>query len=146
MSATGDNFVVVRYPGRISNLIADCLRLPRAGKELNVRLEVFERDGVIVWKRTVDGKPYPETSQWVEGNLLCEKAGPATYVFELRARDDAVVYNKTAFRLFGVKMPKGLSMHVWAKVDPTEDGWRIKVAIRGPLGRLCRYAGNMRAE
>ena len=97
--------------------------------------------------RSFDGRAYPSTFQWSENGKLFERAGPATYIFEIDGNHDVIEYKQEGFRFIGIAMPKRLSMHVWAKVTPDGEGWHVEVTIRAPfVGLLCRYAGNMRAE
>jgi len=146
LSASGD-FVVRRGNGRLANYLADRLKLPPRSDRSHVKLKVSGRDDKVSWERSFDGVHYPATIQWANSFHLLEKAGPATYVFQLERRGNSLLYRQVAFRLFGLPMPRSLSMRVWAKVDPAKNGWRVKVSIYAPMvGRLCHYAGNMRAE
>ena len=119
------------------------MKLPAAGPQQPVQLEVFEDGDELVWSRQI-GRSELRTRQRAGGSRLVERAGPGLVSFDLTVQDGALTYRNSMLCVAGLAVPSTLSPCVGAVVAPTADGWRVAVTVewRGKL--VCRYAGVMR--
>lgn len=104
---------MTRGPGRMRNLVADLMRLPRAGQNVSVRLRVrVERDRER-WIRTFDAQRL-ETVQWQQGSLLIEAAGPLRFGFRLMCDATGMQFASARCWFLGFPLPAALAPRVQA--------------------------------
>ena len=136
-------FEVIRGAGRWRGWLATLLRLPPAGLEVPVTLEVAVTGNQERWVRCFDSHLMP-TWQWQSGELLIEAGGPLRLGFELLPEQDGLRYRlrRTWFCL--VPLPSFLAPRVEAIELGRDDGWDVTVQFTLPLiGLLIQYQGSL---
>jgi hypothetical protein len=138
----------VERPGtRADRALATLLRLPRAGSDVAVTLQVRGGDGDDRWERSFDGRRLTSRQHLVDG-AVCERVGPVELRFQatgspsgacgLRSVGAALVIGRRRWRLAARWTPV-----ISCKVVPLAgDRRRVAVQVAAPCGRvLSRYSG-----
>ena len=130
-------------PGWLARLVIWLMKLPAAGPDQPVRLDVAEDGSELVWARRIGGSML-RTRQRASGPRLVECSGLGRVSFALAVDDGALLYRQSSIHVAGLPVPSSLRPQVAAVVSPTADGWRVVVTVtwRGTI--LCRYAGAIR--
>ena len=118
------------------------LHLPEAGRGQPVRLEVTGHGNELLWARRI-GAVSLRTRQRAAGRRIVERAGLGTIVFDVAARDGALVYNQCGLRVAGLWIPRVVAPFVSARVSAAPGGWHVDVRVTWRTHLVCRYAGNM---
>ncbi len=120
------------------------MRLPKAGTNLNTTLEVVVQGDEEIWLRQI-GEVRLVTRQLEREGRLVEVAGPISFIFDVEAKDEAMVFHHYRSTLLGIAIPKHIAPVVNAKAEPKESGWKILVDILCPrYGTICRYEGEIK--
>ena len=94
-----------------------------------------------IWTRQF-GEAQFRSVQSERSGLLCERAGPTTFVFTPVASGDGLALRLDGFRLFGLPLPRLVhpSVRTW---ECERDGrYQFEVEARLPLaGLIVRYGG-----
>jgi hypothetical protein len=134
-------FRVVRGSGVVRNIVASLLRLPKAGENVPICLEVVVQGDRERWLRHFPGR-CTTTVEWADGNLLMERFGLSSFSSILAVEGSRVRYIFQRAWLAGIPLPVWLSPHVESYVDAGETGWRVVVHIFAPiLGEIVHYEG-----
>jgi hypothetical protein len=143
----GSGTFAVRW-GQLSlaRILARCLRLPREGPAVSVRVEIERIGDREVWRRWFAGRPYV-TRQSRRGRIRIERIGALEIRYRLRATRHEVRYVQEGACVrvgrLAVPLPRCLSPMVsaWA-AGPEGDRFFVAVTVRAPLvGPLLSYAG-----
>jgi hypothetical protein len=131
--------------GWLARPIIWLMKLPTAGPQQVVRLEVAEDGAELVWARRI-GRSTLRTRQRACGSRLVERSGLGRVAFDLAVADGALLYRHASIHLAGLPVPWALSPRVTAVVSPTAEGWQVVVTVdwRGRI--VCRYSGAIRAS
>ncbi|HUC47219.1 MAG TPA: DUF4166 domain-containing protein [Hyphomicrobiaceae bacterium] len=132
---------VERGRSRLSRLAAWIAGLPPDGRDQPLRV-TFEPVGANeIWTRQF-GEAQFRSVQSERSGLLCERAGPTTFVFTPVASGDGLALRLDGFRLFGLPLPRLVhpSVRTW---ECERDGrYQFEVEARLPLaGLIVRYGG-----
>jgi hypothetical protein len=136
-------FRVTHFPGRLKKFLIRLMRLPAAGEDLPVELEVSPRGAGELWVRAFPGWRFASLHT-ARGGLLFERDGPATFVFALDVVGGGMTFATQEFRLFGFALPSWAAPSVSAVAAPSEGGWTVTVRMRMPfVGDLLEYHGEL---
>jgi Domain of unknown function (DUF4166) len=139
-------FRVVRGDGMVRNIVAALLRMPRAGENVPIRLEVVVAGDRERWLRYFLGR-CTATVQWADGNLLMERYGLSSFSSALVVQGSRMQYEFRRAWFAGIPLPVWLSPYVDGYVDAGEIGWRVTVHIFAPfLGEIIHYEGWVEPE
>ena len=134
---------VTRGRGRIGNLLADLLRLPRAGAVVPVDIHVLRQDVGERWVRRFGASPL-ESLQRPSRELLLESFGPLRLRFRLQASAGGLRFEPAGARFLFIPLPRRLAPEVRAEERGGDGGWRVEVRVRAPiLGEVLRYEGEV---
>ena len=122
------------------------LGLPRAEKNVNVRLTVrSEHDGER-WERWLGSKRFVSW-QKRRGDMFIESFGRLAVGFELVASEGGLRFVQRRTWWLRLPWPRRLGPRVEAAETPAADGWKVDIRLALPLfGPLLRYHGVMRQE
>ena len=124
-------------------LAAGVLRLPHAGREVPLRLQVAPQSKCELWTRYFN-RQCLETLQWQDGPYLVEKTGPLIFVFRVVADARGLAFHFQHNKLRGAQLPTGLSLRVNANARGAQDRWHIEVEISLPMmGTITTYRGEI---
>jgi len=134
---------IIRGDGVVRNLAAELLRLPRAGKDVAITVEI-RVDGVgETWCRCFGGCRLI-TRQWLDRSFIVEQAGPLRLWFHVEASSIGMRFDSMRCTLFGILMPNPMAFRVAAVVTGMAESWWVDVEIFAPmLGSLVRYEGEV---
>ena len=128
----------------ITPTLVKLLKLPNAGRAQAVRLEVTMLGEELGWARRI-GNVSLRTRQRAVGSQIVERSGLGTILFDLTARDGALVYRQSDLRIAGLPIPRVSAPMVRARVSAAPGGWYVDVVIEWRGHFICRYAGLMAA-
>jgi hypothetical protein len=120
------------------------MKLPAAGHNQPVRLDVAENDSGLVWTRRI-GRSVLRTHQCASGSVLVERSGLGSISFSIFVEEGALVYRQSSIRFAGLRVPSPLTPRVEARVCEAGDGWSVAVTVEWRARLVCRYGGTMRA-
>ena len=147
------SFTVRRGAGRLARLAGRALRLPPAGSDVEVRLEVATAGGEERWRRRFGDHPLDSTQRGSGGGELIERFGALELRFGLVVSGGGLswVQRGAGLRLgpARIPLPRWLSPHAAASEAPGGGPDRTRVAVRVTLplaGLLIAYEGTMRRE
>ncbi len=125
-------------PARLAALLTG---LPPQGPDQPLEV-VFEPVGATeVWSRRFGASLF-RTTQSLRGACLCERAGPATFVFRTLAGEDGLALRLDGLRLLGLPLPRVLHPKVRTFERERDGRYEFEVEAHLPLfGLLVRYAG-----
>jgi hypothetical protein len=127
-------------------MFASILGLPRAGKDVPVRLEVRVDGDREQWLRHFPGGCL-RSVQWADGNLLMESVGLASFSSALVVDGSSLSYEFRRAWFAGIPLPVWLSPYVDGRALAGETGWRVAVHVFAPfLGRIVKYEGWVEPE
>jgi hypothetical protein len=130
-------------PARVAALLTG---LPPDGPDQPL-VVAFEPDGMAeIWSRRF-GRSLFRTVQEMRGGYLCERAGPATFIFTAIASGKGLALGLAGFRLMGLPVPSLL--HPTVRTFERESGGRYEFEVEAHLplfGLLVRYAGWLEPE
>lgn len=133
--------MVQRGKGIVRALLARLLRLPRAGDNIPLRLQVIAGKNQEQWIRFF-GEQQLITLQWNEQGYLVEKAGLLRLIFQLTADSTGMTFTIQKNKIGIFTIPSLCMMRVSARATATDTGWNINVAIGVPwFGVITTYSG-----
>jgi hypothetical protein len=130
--------------GWLARRIVSLMKLPAAGRDQPVRLDLADDGSELLWTRCI-GSSHLRTRQHTSGSRLVERSGLGCIFFNLRAENGALFYRQSSFSIAGVPVPSPLSPRVDAMVSAAGEGWRVVVTVEWRGRFVCRYAGTIRA-
>jgi hypothetical protein len=137
---------VTRPAGRLHHLLGLLLRLPRAGCDVPLDLQVTVDGERERWIRQF-GDSRMETTQWNDHGLLIEAAGSARFAFKLVVEDTSMHFQCVRVWLFSVPLPGFIAPVLKADVCTTNANWSVDVQVVVPgLGQVLRYQGTVVPE
>jgi Domain of unknown function (DUF4166) len=137
---------VERAAGPLRNALASLLRLPEAGTDVSIRLEVEVEGDRERWVRHLQGRRL-ETVQWAQGDLLIESYGPTAFSSALVVEGSCLRYEFRRAWVIGILLPRRLAPLVDGRADAGDGGWRVAVRVAAPiLGELVHYEGWVEPE
>jgi len=137
---------VARGRSRLSRLMAWMAGLPPEGREqpLTVTFEPVGREEI--WKRQF-GMTLFRSVQYERKGCLCERAGPATFVFTPIASAEGLALRLDGFRVLGLALPPLLHPRVRTFECQRQGVYHFEVEARLPvLGLIVSYAGWLVAQ
>jgi hypothetical protein len=139
-------FQVERAAGFARNAIATLWGLPRAGRDLPVRLEVSVEGDRERWVRHFPDRTVV-TKQWRDENLLMESFGPMSFSSAVVVDGSSLRYEFRRAWFVGVPLPSWISPYVDGRVHAGDAGWRVVVHVFAPfLGEIVHYEGWVEPE
>ena len=136
-------FRVTHFPGRLKKFLVKLMRMPAAGEDLPVSLEVSPSGTGELWMRAFPGWRFASIHTARRG-LLFERDGPATFVFALDVVDGSMTFTTKEFHVLGFPLPAWMAPSVSAVAVPSEAGWAVTVRMRLPfVGDLLEYHGEV---
>jgi hypothetical protein len=114
------------------------MKLPAAGPDQPVRLDVAGDDSELVWTRRIGGSVL-RTRHSASGSRLVERSGFGRVSFNLAVEDGALLYRQSSIHVAGLRVPWSLGPRVGAVVSATPEGWRVVVTVEWRGRMVCRY-------
>jgi hypothetical protein len=137
---------VERGRGFLRNALASILGLPRAGKDVPVRLEVKVVGDREHWLRHFPGHCL-RSVQWAKGNLLMESARLGSFASALVVDRSSLRYEFRRAWFAGIPLPAWLSPYIEGRVEAGQSGWRVTVHVFAPfVGQIVKYEGWVEPE
>jgi hypothetical protein len=122
------------------------LRLPKAGRDVPVRLEVKVEGDRERWLREFPSGPL-RSVQWARGDLLMEAFGLTSFSAALVVDRSSLRYEFRRAWFAGLPLPAWLSLYVDGRVHADDAGWRVVVHVFAPLvGEILHYEGRVEPE
>ncbi len=137
------NCRVKRGRGKLSNLFADILSLPKSGEDVEVKVNLQAKGEKELWSRRFNGKPF-KSLQWQVGDLLYERLNFTTLVFKIVVNEQMLDLELQQVYIFGIPQMRFLRPKVIAR--ETEQGGRFHFFIHTSLpffGHLIEYEGEL---
>jgi hypothetical protein len=119
------------------------MRLPAAGRQQAVQLDVVSDGAEIRWTRRI-GRSVLRTRQCASGSMLVERSGLGRVSFDLAVENAGLEYRHASIHVAGLPVPSRLSPRVAAIVSPTTEGWQVAVTVEWRGRLVCRYSGAIR--
>lgn len=136
-------FTVKREPGVLRAALSKLSRMPPAGENVQVRLQVIAGPCRETWIRQFDGHILT-TVQWQRANRLVEKGGPLRFVLRLTGSKKGMRFETERCELWEIRVPRVFSLSATAEVEGYDDYWNVEVRIAAPLlGTIVTYRGRM---
>lgn len=137
---------VERGASRLSALIGLVAGLPKAGRDVPLRVRI-ERDAAReCWTREFAGRPMRSVLCAREG-VLEERLGPGTFRFALERFPGGLRWRLVGARILGVPMPLAWFAGVEARESAEDGAYRFDVCARLPVaGLLVRYRGALERD
>lgn len=130
----------------LSRLLAAAASLPRAGRDIPVRVSI-RRDGEReFWTREFEGRPMRSILR-AKGGHLEESLGPVRFRFALSAVDGAIVWQVASVRALGIPLPVSWFSSVGGRESAS--GGRYCFDVRAGMslaGLLVHYRGMLDVE
>ena len=140
VAATGV-FTVTHDSRLISRLLIPFMRLPRAGVNLPMTLDIAVQGNEEKWTRFL-GPSKVVSHQSNKDGILKEKTGPLTFRFKVTVIDGGMEFTQLSCAFLGVPLPNFLSPRVKAKITPATEGWSVHVVISfGKVSAICQHEG-----
>jgi hypothetical protein len=134
-------FTVTHDPRILSKILVRVMRLPRAGTNLPLKLEVTTESGSETWIRQLGVSKLVSHQSEHEGYLI-ERTGPLKFRFKVSESNGGMDFVQDGCSILGIELPQALSPIVNAKITPNSGGWHVIVAISiFRLGTICQYDG-----
>ncbi|MEI8281834.1 MAG: DUF4166 domain-containing protein [Armatimonadota bacterium] len=134
-------FTVTHDSCIISKILIPFLRLPKAGVDLPMTLDIAVQGNEEAWTRFI-GPSKLVSHQSNENGLLKEKTDPLTFRFKVSVINGGMEFTQLSCAFLGVPLPKFCSPRVKAKITPATDGWSVHVVISfGQVSTICQYEG-----
>jgi Domain of unknown function (DUF4166) len=134
-------FLVERGKGWLRNAVASLLGMPKAGKDVPVRLEVVVEGERERWFRHFPGQSL-SSLQWAERGLLLESFGLGCFAFELVIDGPRLRHEFRRAWFAGIPIPRALAPFVDGWLDAGDKGWLVVVHVVFPfLGEIVHYEG-----
>ncbi len=139
-------FRVERGAGPVRNGLAALWRMPPAGDDVPVRLEVVVDGQREHWRRHFR-EHCLASIQWAEGDLLMESFGAGSFVSAVVIDGSCLRYDVRRTWLAGLAIPRWLAPEIDGSVHAGESGWRVVTQFSLPvLGKIVHYEGNVELE
>jgi hypothetical protein len=129
----------------LARLLANCFRLPPAGRDQPLTVELIRDAAAERWVRSYGRQRMRSrlsagrgADQW----LLCERFGPLRFAMALVADGDRLRYVARGWRCFGLPLPSALAPRVQAQEYGADGRFHFDVRLeqRG-LGLIVHYRG-----
>jgi hypothetical protein len=145
-------FRVEHGPGRLARLLANLLRMPAAGEDVLVTLEITADGAGERWRRTMGRSRIVTTQRQRGAGVLTERFGLLALDFRLWVEEGGLVYQQVGAGLelasARLPLPRALSplIEAWEMpAGPRET--RERVRVTAPLvGTLITYEGWLKTE
>jgi hypothetical protein len=135
--------VAVQRGSPFASLIADALGLPQAGASVDMMVESEHRADVMIWNRTIGGRPFRSRFRFVR-DRLAESVRPFSLLLRLVVADGRLHYRLERVSAMGLPWPRALAPHLEAWEGAANGQYAFAVEVRLPiLGRLVRYSGTL---
>ena len=135
--------IVQSGAGSLRYAAARLLKMPHAGSDVPIHLQVVPGGGSEVWIRRF-GSQSITTKQWQCGNFLVEQAGPLHFVFRVTASPAGLHFAFQHNLLCGMRLPASTSLGVAATAIGYQGHWNIDVRMQAPLlGDITTYSGDI---
>jgi len=139
-------FLIERGKGWLRNAVASLFGMPKAGKDVPVRLEVVVEGERERWFRHFPGQRL-SSLQWAEGGLLIESFGLGCFAFELVIDGSRLRHEFRQAWFTGIPIPRSLAPSVDGWLDAGDKGWLVVVHVFFPfLGEIVHYEGWVEPE
>jgi Domain of unknown function (DUF4166) len=137
---------IERGTGVLARAMAAAASLPRAGRDVPVRV-TMRRDGEReFWTREFAGRPMRSTLR-ARGDVLEESLGPMRFRFALRANDGGIDWKVVGVRALGMALPVAWFSSVGARESASGGRYCFDIRAGMPLvGLLVRYRGVLDVE
>lgn len=137
---------VERGTGLLSRAFAAAASLPRAGRDIPVRVIIRRDAGQESWTREFEGRPMRSTLRAIQ-DVLEESLGPVRFRFALRAIDGAIDWQVVGVRLLGIPLPVSWFSSVGARESASDGRYCFDIRAGLPLaGLLVHYHGVLDVE
>ncbi len=134
-------FTVTHDPRIIARILVLVMRLPKAGTNLPMKLEISADNGSETWVRQIGVSKLVSHQSELEGKLI-ERTGPLKFRFRVSESNGGMDFIQLGCSFLGMKLPRILSPNVTAKITPNSGGWHVIVTIAvSRLGTICQYDG-----
>lgn len=135
--------VAVQRGSPLASLIANALGLPQAGASVDMMVESEHRPDVMIWNRTIGGRPFRSRFRFVRGRLA-ESVGPFRLLLRPIVTERRLHYRLERVSVMGLPWPRILAPHLEAWEGEANGQYAFAVEVRLPiLGRLVRYSGTL---
>lgn len=140
---------VVRGRGAIHGLLGWLLRLPPAGEQIPLRLQVVVKGEREHWFRVFESDPVVTLNavQRERDGVMEETFGPMRLGFRPSVKGDGLHFEQAYCRLGPLTLPRAISPRAGAELRAAgndEEGWHIDVHLEAPLlGLVLRYRGRV---
>jgi hypothetical protein len=132
---------VYRGASLASRVIAAALRLPRAGRDVPLRVTIRRHPPYETWTRDFAGRRLRSVLRARRG-LLEERMGATTFTFALRVHDRGIRWELMGVRALGFSLPLAWFRGVRAGEGVEEGRYRFDVRAELPVaGLLVHYHG-----
>jgi hypothetical protein len=126
----------------LTPLMVRLMRLPSAGPNQSVKLNVDARDANFEWNRTIGNSTF-RTYQHASDNKLVERNGPGSVSFQLEILNGSLHYRQTGMSIYGLQIPQKIAPRVSGRVAAAPNGWLVEVKVTWRSHLVCRYAGEL---
>jgi Domain of unknown function (DUF4166) len=134
---------VERGAGPLGRLAATMASLPPASAKTDLAVDIETLGDAERWTRHFGTHAMRSTLRQ-DGELLCERLGPAHFHFELVVRDGALLWIVRRVAVLGTPLPVRWFAGVAAREFAEDGAYRFDVAAALPLaGLLVRYRGTL---
>jgi len=141
-------FQVTHARSWLARVAITIARMPRAGDDVALRLEVRAHEDHQVWERDFDDFRMTTTQYLLPDGRMVERRGPIELLFHVTVDDGAVVYRPAGMRLrlwrvsFRVPSWCGPSIRGKTWCEPGDRRMHVHIAIAVPfLGLIVSYGG-----
>jgi hypothetical protein len=135
--------VRVTRGGKLANMIADALGLPKAGDNVAMTVDGDHLADCMIWDRHLDGRRFRSCFRRA-GNHLVESIGPFQLQLRVAAIDGRLRYLLDCVTLFGLPWPARLAPHLDAWEGEADGRYDFGVEVCLPfVGPLVRYRGQL---
>ena len=139
---------ITRGRNPLANIVANIFGFPKAGNNVPVTVSLTRHGNAEHWVRHFNGKRMFSSQEAGKGQdafQIIERFGPVSARLNMLACDDGRLWLiPTAFRIFGIPMPKFLFPRGDMFENVKDGQFMFHVDIVAPfLGRLVKYEGNL---
>jgi hypothetical protein len=130
----------------IARVIGAVTRMPRAGRDVPIRVTILRTTACETWTREFAGHRMRSVLR-ARGALLEERLGAATFRFGLRADGECIRWELVAVRALGIPLPLAWFRGVRASEGVLDGRYRFDVRAALPvIGLLVHYRGHLDTE
>jgi Domain of unknown function (DUF4166) len=145
LSSFAGRCTVERGSSPLAWAVARCIGLPRAGKDLAIRIRLVAEGGAERWSRNIAGREFSSLQSAAGGSgegLVRERMGPVAVDMALVIEPGRLRYVVRRWSLLGVSLPLWLGPRTVAVESVDGQRFCFDVQIAHPLtGLIVRYRG-----